>query len=140
MATTAKPRVTFKAPKWSEEKKREFDSISRRADTFAKRPPQSLFDKDGNATDPGWAKILSELDDWARRHKVELNQTERDLATIVPVPAGDPVPYTSACPVKTVTTETYTGGGITTKMKFTCFLKRQTLLGRCVYNCSYEFV
>ena len=138
MATRTKPKVSINAPKWSATQKSEMDAISRRANTLAKTLTRESFDRRGNPVDGPWKQVLADLDAWAAKHGLELQTNEYDRDTMVP---GNATPLAGAnCPAATTASETYTAPGFSITMKYKCYLRRQTLLGRCVYSCSYEFV
>ena len=139
MATAA--RKANASRKWSVVQKREFAAITRRSRALAPKLGPDDFDREGNPVDGPWAKLLSDLDAWARKYKVELKTTERERDTIIP--GSGPVPIIR-CPPVTTYTEKLTfpaGSGMRDiSIKYTCHLRRQTLLGRCVFDCTYEFV
>jgi hypothetical protein len=137
MATGSKPKVSINAPIWSAAQKREMEAIGKRADAIARTLTRESFNRAGNPVDGGWKQVLADLDAWAAKHKVELLVKEYDRNTMIP---GNATPFAANCPAVTTASETYTAPGFSITMKYKCYLRRQTWLGRCVYSCSYEFV
>lgn len=133
-ATEAEIAKKHGATKWSPEQRREFETLTKRSTPLGKRLKKEDFDREGNAVGE-WAKVLAELDAWAAKYKVHLRTVEHESGGGA---AGGPTPRShNACPGTTSAHETVDLGnghkmGITT----TCHLRRQTLLGRCVYSCA----
>lgn len=120
------------------ERRREFETIQRKAKLLSAKLGPEHFDKDGNAAG-AWADVLAELDAWAKTYKVKFRTTERISGGEAGGGAGEPTPRSSSCPGTTSSTERtdFVGGGHIT-IKTTCNLRRRTLLGRCVYSCVGE--
>jgi len=127
--------------KWSVTQKREFAAITRRARALSQKLKPDDFDREGNPVDGPWAKMLADLDAWAKKHKVEFKTTERDQKDLIPDSGPAPI---IRCPPMTTYTEKLTfppGSGMRDiSIKYTCYLRRQTLFGRCVFECTYEFL
>ena len=138
MTTEAKPRISIHSPKWSEAARKALDAIVSRAQAVSADPARHLFDADGNATDPAWVAILADLDQWAAAHNVTLGRSEYERRLI----GGNEAVTSASCPGIMTSTETvsFDGIGQKYKVKHTCVLRRQTLLGRCVYNCTSEML
>lgn len=140
MPNSNKPRISINSPKWGETTKHEFEAITGRAAAFSAKATSELFDKDGNAANAEWIKILADLDAWAAKHKVGLGTSEHESYALQ-APGGGAVTR-SECPSLTSSIETveFAGTNQKYKVRHTCLLRRQTLLGRCVYSCTSEQV
>src|SRR5690242_13255917 len=125
----------YAAAKWSAEKKQEFEAITKRSMVLGKKLTKDDFDKEGNAVG-AWAKALAELDAWAAKHKVTFKRTEHQSGG-----AGSgatPLAHHAPCPGTTSLTETIPLGRGKIVTVTTCHLRRQTWLGRCVFDCTEE--
>ena len=125
------------ATKWSAEQKKDYEFINGRSRALGKRLKRDDFDKDGNAVGE-WAKVLAELDAWAAKYKVKFRSTEHETGGGPSASGATPRTHT-VCPGTTTSTETtnFEGGGHITIVN-TCHLRRQTWLGRCVFDCVGE--
>jgi hypothetical protein len=115
---------------------KEFAAIQRKAKLVGSKGLDTHFDSKGDPQG-AWAEVIAELDAWARKHKVKLATREQITGGGDP---GAPTPRARReCPRTFSSTERFDwpGGGHTT-VKTTCNLRRQTLLGRCVYGCASE--
>jgi hypothetical protein len=128
------------ATKWSAEQAREFEKITAQSNRLGQQLKAEDFDKEGNPVG-AWAKVLNELDAWVAKYKVDLKTTEHESGkTRSAKPAGKPETRASACPGTTTATETVQVNGGSFTIKTTCHLRRQTLLGRCVFSCASVIV
>ena len=139
-AQKAKPAARKAAPaKWGAPQQRDYDAIARRAEALGKKLKPEDFDKKGNPVGP-WAKVVADLDAWAKKYKVKLKTEEHDHAAPRSAPggaAGTPTPTGGYCPGTTTSTEVIENmDGSKFTFKHECTLRRKTLLGRCVYSCT----
>lgn len=138
MTSSEKPRISIHSPKWTEAAQTSLEAIVARAKAVSTDRSRRLFDDEGNALDPAWKAVLAELDTWAATHNVALGTSEYERRLI----GGTDAVTTATCPSVMTSTETVTFEGLNQKykVKHTCVLRRQTLLGRCVYNCTSEML
>lgn len=127
----------YAAAKWSAEKKHEFEAIAKRSTVLGKKLTRDDFDKEGNAVGE-WAKVLAELDAWAAKHKVTLKRTEHQGGGGSGATGATPLAHHAPCPGTTSFTETIPLGRGKIVTVTTCHLRRQTWLGRCVFDCAEE--
>ena len=137
-AQKAKPAARKAAPaKWGAPQQRDYDAIARRAEALGKKLKPEDFDKKGNPVGP-WAKVVADLDAWAKKYKVKLKTEEHDHGQ--PGGAGGtPKPMIGGgfCPGRTTSTEVIDNmDGSKFTFNHECTLRRKTLLGRCVYSCT----
>ena len=138
MASTIKklPRGKTIVP-WTAAQNREFLAIRKRAVALSGKLTDADFDAKGNPVGR-WAKILDDLEKWAKKHKVKLETHEHDHGKGAAAAPGGPTPYASGyCPATTTSTETFdlmNGGKYT--FNYECTLKRKGLFGRCIYRCT----
>jgi hypothetical protein len=130
-------RGKAKAP-WPAAQLRDYKAIEKRAVTLAKSLKDADFDAKGNPVKPAWSRLLGDLDAWAAKYGVKLSTQEHDHAR---TGGTDPVPRAAggACPGSFQTKPIYhttLPGGTVLMEQTSCTLKRQTLLGRCVYACT----
>jgi hypothetical protein len=140
MAATKMEKPGKGATKWSAAQKSDFDKIIGRAKELGKKLKPENFDKDGNPVDGPWAKVLGELDAWAKKYKVDFVTTQRKRSGGTTKAGATPRSHT-VCPGTTHSTERvdFTGGGSMT-IEHTCTLRRQGLFGRCIYSCIGQIV
>ncbi len=122
-------------PKWGAAQAREFAAIQSRAAELAKSLKAADFDHDGVPVEGEWSRMLADLAAWSSRYgvKAKVNEHQHPPA---PASGGTPTPM-SHCAGTTTGTEIIKIGKKKYKVTTTCLLHRETLLGRCVYNC-YE--
>jgi hypothetical protein len=140
-ATTAAAKLP---PKWSAAQRSEFDAIQARAKALSAGLKRTDFDADGNPLPGPWASMLADLHAWARKHKVTLEQHEHDHAPPAGgsdgAPAGvTPYGYGGDCPGSFTKVEKKKVYNVTYTNTYNCTLRRQTLLGRCVYDCTLSY-
>ncbi|MFO0990045.1 MAG: hypothetical protein U1F37_22270 [Alphaproteobacteria bacterium] len=121
---------------WTAAQNREFLAIRKRATALSGKLTDADFDAKGNPVGR-WAKILDDLERWAKKYKVKLETHEHDHgAEAGGAPAGA-TPYSAGyCPATTTSTEVFdlqNGGKYT--FNYECTLKRKGLFGRCIYRC-----
>jgi hypothetical protein len=135
-------------PQWSAAQRSEFEAIRSRAKALSAGLKRTDFDSDGNPVPGPWASMLADLDAWARKHKVKLETHEHDHAPAAggAAPAGGDAPagvtpygYGGDCPGSFTKTERKKVYGTDYIYNYSCTLKRQTVLGRCVYNCALDY-
>jgi hypothetical protein len=132
-------------PKWTAVQRSEFAAIQARAKALSPVLKRTDFDADGNPLPGPWASMLADLDAWARKHKAKLETHEHDHTQAagagVGAPAGGatPIAYGGDCPGSFTKTERKKVYGTDYIYNYSCTLKRQTLLGRCVYNCALDY-
>lgn len=137
-----KPAAPKLPPKWSAAAKSEFDAIQARAAALSSSLKREDFDDSGNPRPGPWATMLADLHAWAKKHKIKLethehaHEPEKGGA-----PAGGATPYVYAggCPGSFTKTETKKHYGYTYVYTYKCTLRRQTWLGRCVYDCTSTY-
>jgi len=129
----AAPRLP---PRWSAVAKSEFDAIQARVKALSAGLKRSDFGDDGNARPGPWAALLADLHAWAKTHKVTLETHEHDHGIAA---GGAPRAYGGDCPGSFKKTEKRTYYGTTYVYNYTCTLRRQTWLGRCVYDCALQY-
>ena len=92
---------------------------------------------------PGpWASMLADLHAWARKHKVTLESHEHDHAPAAggDAPAGaTPYYYGGECPGSFTKVERKKIYEVTYTFTYVCTLRRKSLLGRCVYDCTGNY-
>lgn len=126
---------------WSTVQNREFLAIRKRAVALSGKLTDDDFDAKGNPVGR-WAKILDDLEQWAKKYKVKLETHEHDHGKGAAGEAGGTpggaTPYASGyCPATTTSTEVFdlqNGGKYT--FNYECTLKRKGLFGRCIYRCT----
>ena len=129
-------RSKTKAP-WAGAQLRDYKALQKRAVTLAKSLTDADFDAKGDPVNPAWSRLLSDLDAFAAKYSVKPSTREHDHAG----PGGaDPVPRSAGggCPGSFQTKPRYhttLPNGDVLMEQTSCTLKRQTLLGRCVYSC-----
>lgn len=121
---------------WTAAQNREYQAIRKRAVALSGKLTDADFDPKGNPVGR-WAKIVGDLEAWAKKHKVKLETHEHDHGT-GGATAGGATPYAGTyCPATTTSTETFdlmNGGKYT--FNYDCTLKRKGLFGRCIYKCT----
>jgi hypothetical protein len=144
-AKAAAPKLP---PKWSAAQKSEFAVIQARAKALSAGLKAADFDSEGNPLPGPWASMLGDLHAWARKYNVTLETHEHDHAPAAggaKAPVGDapagatPRAYGGDCPGSFTKTEKKTISGYTYTYNYSCTLRRQTLLGRCVYDCALQY-
>jgi hypothetical protein len=130
-------RAKAKAP-WPAAQLRDYKTIEKRAETLGKSLTDADFDAKGNPVNPAWSRLLGDLDAWAAKYKVKLSTQEHNHAVAsgtgpVPTAAGGGCP--GSFQTKPVYHTTLPSGTVLNEQT-SCTLKRQTLLGRCVYSCT----
>lgn len=139
-----KPAAPKLPPRWSAAAKSAFDAIQARAKALSAGLKRSDFDDDGNARPGLWAALLADLRAWAKKHKVTL-ETHEHAHGAGAAPGGDaaagavPRAYGGDCPGSFSKTEKRTVYGTTYVYNYSCTLRRQTWLGRCVYDCALQY-
>jgi hypothetical protein len=119
----------------------EYAAIRKKGKALATMVGSTDFDAEGHPLG-AWKDYLAELDAWAKRYRIRLKTVVVPSGDGAPAPAGggmagEAVPRShTACPAHISQTERtdFVGGGSIT-IKTDCSLRRQTLLGRCVYSC-----
>jgi hypothetical protein len=136
-ATGTKPRVSINAPKWTAAQRRESDAIEERARALSAKLTPKDFGEDGNPVRGPWADMLADFDAWAAKFKVDVWTTDYRRDALVSPSGSAPVPMTATtCPGTMTSTERFDfEGGYRITLTTTCKLRRQTLLGRCVFSC-----
>lgn len=132
-------------PKWSAAAKSEFDAIQARVRALSAGLKREDFEEDGTPRPGPWATMLADLHAWAKKHKIKLESHEHVHKPDKAAPGGaaggaTPYVYGGSCPGSFTKTETKKHYGYTYVYTYNCTLRRQTWLGRCVYDCtgSYE--
>ncbi len=124
-------------PKWSAAAKSEFNAIQARVRALSAGLKREDFGEDGTARPGPWATMLADLHAWAKKHKIKLESHEH---THEPDKGGaggaTPYVYGGSCPGSFTKTETKKHSGYTYVYTYNCTLRRQTWLGRCVYDCT----
>ena len=132
----AAPRLP---PRWSAAAKSEFDAIQARVKALSAGLTRNDFGDDGNARPGPWAALLADLHAWAKKHKVTLETHEHDHGMAAGPAGAAPRAYGGSCPGSFKKSEKRTYYGTTYVYNYTCILRRQTWLGRCVYDCALEY-
>jgi hypothetical protein len=142
-AAAKKPAPPPALAKWSAPQKSEFDAIRARAQALSPGLKRTDFDNDGNPLPGPWASMLADLHAWARKYKVTLETHEHDHTpgAAVGAPAGGatPIAYGGDCPGSFTKVEKKKVYNVTYTNTYNCTLRRQTLLGRCVYDCTLSY-
>lgn len=128
-------------PKWSAAAKSEFDAIQARVTALSAGLKREDFAEDGTPRPGPWATMLADLHAWAKKHKVKLESHEHvhkpdKGAAGGGVGGATPYVYGGSCPGSFTKTETKKHYGYTYVYTYKCTLRRQTWLGRCVYDCT----
>jgi len=128
-------------PSWSAAQKSQFAALQARAKALGATLKRADFDSDGNPLPGGpWASLLADLHAWARTYNVKIETREHDHAEEAPAGGDGPggaAPRAShaACPGSFSETSKRKFVGMTQIRTTSCTLRRQTWLGRCVYDC-----
>lgn len=135
-------------PKWSSAQKSEFAAIQMRAKALGAGLTRADFDTDGNPLPGGpWAALLADLDAWARKYNVTLTRQEHDHAPAAGGAAAagaagaeaTPLIFRGECPGSFTKVEKRKFADFTQVHTTSCTLRRQTWLGRCLYDCTEDY-